>query len=151
MTVWRPSQTIKVKALGLHWRAGQLLAAEVEDDQGLIKGVRPLGGTVEFGENWQQCLVREFREELKIDVRIEGAPLVLENIYRHEGMVGHEILFIAPVVFPDGAFAEANEIQFYEDNGVPCIARWFGMDELQERGIPLFPMGLRKALETGGS
>ena len=143
MTVWRPLQAIKVKALGLHWRAGRLLAAEVEDDQGPIKGVRPLGGTVKFGAIWQQCLVREFREELKVDVRIDGAPLVLKNIYSHVGMVGHEILFIAPVLFPDWAFAEASKIQFYEDNGDCCTARWFDLDELQERGIPLFPKRLR--------
>ncbi|CUH80711.1 hypothetical protein TRM7557_03057 [Tritonibacter multivorans] len=149
MTVWRPSQSIKVKALGLHWRAGRLLAAEVEDDKGRIKGVRPLGGTVEFGETWQQTLIREFREELDVDVKIDGVPLVLENIFRHEGMVGHEILFVAPVLFPEGAFAEATMIQFREDNGVLCTARWFSLKSLRLHGIPLFPEGLAEALSSG--
>ncbi|MGO8654157.1 DNA mismatch repair protein MutT, partial [Rhizobium ruizarguesonis] len=34
MTVWRPSQQIRLKVIGLAWRKDQLLAAEVEDDSG---------------------------------------------------------------------------------------------------------------------
>jgi ADP-ribose pyrophosphatase YjhB (NUDIX family) len=50
-----------------------------------------LGGAVEFGETWQQTLVREFQEELDINVTIVGPPLVMEHIYTHEGNIGHEI------------------------------------------------------------
>lgn len=50
MNIWRPPSRIRVKALGLHWLNGRLLAAEVYDDAGRIKGVRSLGGGVEFGE-----------------------------------------------------------------------------------------------------
>ena len=70
VTPWRPPQHVKVKALGLHWRDGKLLAAEVFDDQGHLVGVRPLGGGVEFGERWQAALVREFKEELGVDVQL---------------------------------------------------------------------------------
>ena len=63
MTPWRPSSTIRVKALGLHWRDGRLLASEVNRDDGTLKGVRPLGGTVEFGETWQDALIREYQED----------------------------------------------------------------------------------------
>ncbi|MCO4824815.1 MAG: NUDIX domain-containing protein, partial [Amylibacter sp.] len=80
MTVWRPPSGIRVKALGLHWRNDALLVMDVLDDAGNLKGVRPLGGTVEFGETWQVTLVREFKEELDIDVQITGAPMVFENI-----------------------------------------------------------------------
>ncbi len=69
MTKWRPAQHGKVKALGLHWRDGKLLAAEVFDDQGRLKGVRPLGGGIEFGEHWQAALIREFKEELVSTLR----------------------------------------------------------------------------------
>ena len=61
MTPWLPSSTIRVKALGLHWRDGRLLASEVNRDDGTLKDVRPLGGTVEFGETWQDALIREFQ------------------------------------------------------------------------------------------
>lgn len=149
MTIWRPHQNIRVKALGLHWRNGALLAAEVPDDSGALKGVRPLGGTVEFGETWQQTLHREFREELNIDVVICGEPQVLENIYSHEGHVGHEILFVAEVLFPEGAFAGQDVIGLSEDNGACWTARWFTPEDLEARGVALFPDGLSEHLRTG--
>ncbi len=104
MHVWRPAQTIKVKSLGLHWRDNRLLAAEVYDDAGNLKGVRPLGGAIEFGEDWKTALVREFKEELNVDVVVSGQPIIMENIYEHEGQTGHEIVFIANVSFPPKAY-----------------------------------------------
>lgn len=149
MAIWRPHQNIRVKALGLHWRADGLLAAEVHDDSGALKGVRPLGGAVEFGETWQETLHREFREELDVDVVIQSGPLVLENIYEHEGQTGHEILFIADVTFPAGAFVDQDVIKFSEDNGQICTARWFAPEDLESRGVGLFPDGLSGHLRSG--
>lgn len=144
--MWRPKQNIRVITIGLHWRDGLLLAAEVRDDSGKIKGVRPLGGGVDFGETWQQALTREFKEELDISVTISGAPLVMENIYVHEGEAGHEIVFIADVQFSDGAFEGQEVIKFSEDNGVECTARWFDLDDLDNGKVELFPSGLKELL-----
>ncbi|WP_456391088.1 NUDIX domain-containing protein [Profundibacter sp.] len=93
MNIWRPRQTIRVIAIGLNWRDGKLLATETMDNSGNIKGVRPLSGGVEFGETWQEALVREFQEELHIEITIISKPWVMENIYTHEGETGHEIVF----------------------------------------------------------
>src|SRR5690606_23067881 len=90
MGIWRPASNIRLKALGLHWRDGKLLAAEVLDDAGHVKGVRPLGGTVEFGETAEAAVIREFEEELGITVKVGGAPIFMENIFTHGGQVGHE-------------------------------------------------------------
>ncbi|MBL3576464.1 NUDIX domain-containing protein, partial [Rhodovulum sulfidophilum] len=69
MNTWRPASGIRFKALGLHWRGNRLLASEVYEDSGRLKGVRPLGGTVEFGETAQTAVIREFQEELGITVK----------------------------------------------------------------------------------
>lgn len=146
-TKWRPPTHIKVKALGLHWREGKLLAAEVYDDQGNLKGVRPIGGSIEFGERWHLALIREFKEELDVDVEIKGSPIVMENIYTHEGEVGHEVLFICEVLFSGAMFQGRNTIEFHEDCGTPCIARWFDLTALDLPGGPaLFPAGLKAKL-----
>jgi 8-oxo-dGTP pyrophosphatase MutT (NUDIX family) len=147
MTTWRPHPHIRVVAIGLHWRDGRLLAAEVRDDAGRIKGVRPLGGEIEFGESWRTALLREFNEELGIDVTIIGAPLLMENIFMHEGATGHEVMFIAEVAFPERAFSGQERIDFREDNGEQIVARWFDVAELDVDGGPrLYPTGLKALL-----
>ena len=100
MTPWRPSSTIRVKALGLHWREGCLLASEVNRDDGTLKGVRPLGGTVEFGETWQDALIREFQEEIGVGIELIGDPIVLENIYSHHGLWGMKFCLYRKLHFP---------------------------------------------------
>ena len=46
---------IEVKALGLHWRGTALLASEIRETDGRLKGVRPLGGTVEPGARYRRA------------------------------------------------------------------------------------------------
>lgn len=147
MNQWRPQDRIRVKALGLHWRDGRLLAAEVCDDAGRVKGVRPLGGSVEFGEHARAAVVREFREELGVDVTVTGEPMSFENIYLHEGVRGHEFLILFTVDFPAGAFAGETRIVFHEDSGEAGVARWFDLDELDlPDGPELYPAGLKSRL-----
>lgn len=147
MTTWRPHAHIRVVAIGLHWRDGRLLAAEVRGDAGRIKGVRPLGGEIEFGESWRAALVREFAEELGVEIILKGEALMLENIFVHEGAIGHEVMFISEVEFPDGAFSDQDCIDFTEDNGDHVVARWFDLADLDVEGEPsLFPTGLKDLL-----
>lgn len=147
MGAWRPASKVRVKALGLHWRNGRLLAAEVYDDAGAVKGVRPLGGSVEFGEPAKMAVVREFKEELGIDVVVLGEPVVVENLYIHEGAAGHEILFIFDVAFPAGAFDGQERIAFHEDNGAPGVASWYDLNGLDRDGGPeLYPRELKALL-----
>ena len=151
MTTWRPHPHIRVVAIGLHWRDGRLLAAEVRDDAGRIKGVRPLGGEIEFGESWRTALLREFHEELGIDVTITGETLMMENIFVHEGATGHEVVFIAEVAFPGDAFGSQDRIDFREDNGEEIVARWFDLGDLDVEGGPsLYPTGLKDLLLKRG-
>lgn len=140
-----------MKALGLHWRGDRLLAAEVLDDAGHVKGVRPLGGTVEFGETAEEAVIREFQEELGILVKTIGPPVFMENIFTHEGSLGHEILAIFDVGFPPEVYADETRIEFKENNGVTCFAEWFDLRSLDLSGKPqLYPQGLKPHLLTKG-
>nr|WP_206117239.1 NUDIX domain-containing protein [Rhizobium laguerreae] len=146
VTVWRPSQQIRVKVIGLAWRKDQLLAAEVEDDSGRIKGVRPLGGAIEFGESREEALHREFREELETDIRIVGPWHLLENIYEHQGAIGHEYIFAADIELADASLYQRDEIRYSELDETAATARWFGRDSLRDAGIDLYPTGLDRLL-----
>ena len=146
MIVWRPPENIRVKAIGLAWRENSLLAAEVENDDGTIKGVRPLGGSIDFGETREQALMREFLEELGAPIEISGPWHVFENIYNHEGALGHEIVFAANIEFVNKRLYNQDEITFAEDNGLECKAKWFAMDELSSLKLELYPNGLNNLL-----
>jgi ADP-ribose pyrophosphatase YjhB (NUDIX family) len=112
-----------------------------------VKGVRPLGGSVEFGETAETTVVREFQEELGITVETRGLPFFIENIFVREGNLGHEVLAIFDVWFPDGAFADATRIAFSETDGTKCYAEWFAIDTLDLPDRPnLFPEGLKARL-----
>jgi ADP-ribose pyrophosphatase YjhB (NUDIX family) len=106
MTVVQKSSVICVKAFGLHWRGRRLLAFEVYDHEGRLKGVRPLGGSVEFGESAEDAVIREFKEEIDVEVSILAGPMVLENVFFHDGQRRHEILFIFDVAFPPRSFTQ---------------------------------------------
>ena len=142
MTVWRPSQTILVKVIGVVMHKGRLLAAEVYNDEGEVKGVRPLGGHVEFGETRETALRREFMEELGVEIDITSAWRMYENLYEHEGLVGHEIIQAASVGLRDSSLYTQERVVFSEDSGAESVARWFSVKECKRGEIALFPDGL---------
>ena len=143
---WRPPARIRVKTFGLHWKGDALLAAEVTRDDGRPVGVRPLGGSVNFGERWTDALCREFREEIHVELSRIGPPQVIENIFEHEGAPGHEIAFVADVEFADSALVERSSLEFTESDGTTHRARWYPMAEIRSGQRRLLPTALEAAM-----
>jgi ADP-ribose pyrophosphatase YjhB (NUDIX family) len=146
MTLWRPLQHVRVIAIGLALREDRLLVFRVLDDAGALKGVRPPGGGVEFGERAADTLAREFREELATDIALEGPPVVLENLFDHEGARGHEVVFAYPVRLLDATIYGRPLFTIREDNGIDLQVEWMAMEALRTRRIALFPDGLLAAI-----
>ncbi|MEO9527926.1 NUDIX domain-containing protein [Roseibium sp.] len=153
MTIWRPATSIAVKAMALIWQDDALLLWDVQDDSGRVTGMRPLGGTVEFGEPWRDALQREFLEELGARITLLDNYFVMENIYEHHGTTGHEVVFLCHAHFNDNKFYKMDSMAI-EDAGVSLgTAKWVLLDELKTRGLELYPSGLKDRLarqETGG-
>jgi len=148
MTVWTPNPTVTVKVVGLAWRGDALLLGEVEDSAGRIKGLRPLGGHVEFGETREDALRREFAEELGCDVTVSGPWHAFENIYKHEGATGHEFIFAANIRLGDEALYGRERVPFHEDEGTLCCAVWQPPLRMPP-GVGLYPTGLMELIEQG--
>lgn len=148
MTIWKPDPFIRVKVLGLAWRGTELLLSEVEDSSGRVKGVRPLGGAVEFGETREEALRREFQEELGCPISLAGPWHGFENIFEHEGAIGHEYLFAANIRLDDGSLYAKERIPFLEADGTGCRAGWFSPTDLPE-GVDLYPAALLPLIRNG--
>ena len=79
-------------------------------------------------------------------VDVIGDPVILENIYTHQGETGHEVTFVSDVTFPSGAYRGNGPIEYFEDNGQKCIARWYDLTDLDCGGLELYPNGLKAKL-----
>ena len=143
---WRPAQTVQAKVIGICVNKGALLAMEVYDDHGNVKGVRPLGGLIEFGETREVALAREFTEELSTDIELVGRWRTFENLYIHGGKRGHELIFAIGIRLQLDSLYHQETIVFSEDSGMTSTARWFPIESLKNGEIELFPTGLLEAL-----
>jgi len=146
MTLWRPASSITVKALALIWQDDALLLSDVHDDSGRVTGMRPLGGTVEFGEPWRDTLQREFLEELGARIHLLDEHFVMENIYEHHGVIGHEIVFLCHAHFHDNSYYRMDTIVYEISEESVGTARWITLDELAAKGLELYPTGLEERL-----
>ena len=119
----------------------------VRADDGAIKGWRPLGGTIEFGERAADALKREFCEELGLAIAEPKLLSVLENLYTHYDAAGHEIVFVFEATFTDDAAYRRNAFTF-EDGGVRNDVRWLALTRFRPGKELLFPAGLLEQLEA---
>ncbi|POF28108.1 NUDIX hydrolase [Roseibium marinum] len=146
MKLWRPANIITVKALALIWQDDALLLTDIHDDSGRVTGMRPLGGTVEFAEPWRDALQREFLEELGARISLLDSHFVMENIYEHHGVTGHEVVFFCHAHFMDSSFYKKESFAFKESDETDGTAKWISLDELAARGLELYPAGLTERL-----
>ncbi len=57
-------------------------------------------------------MIREFDEELGLQVDVVGDLLIFENIYQHQGFTRHEVAFVAEIRLPDGALTADGPVIF---------------------------------------
>jgi ADP-ribose pyrophosphatase YjhB (NUDIX family) len=143
---WRPIEDIRVVAIAIARRDGHLLAVEVLDDDGTLKGWRPPGGGVKFMELAADALKREIREELGCEIRIEGSPEIYENLYHHHEANGHEIIFAYHISIPEKAIYARNRFTIKEDGGSTHFAEWVEVDRFLTGRDTLYPAGLAERL-----
>ncbi len=145
MSRWRPSQRVRALLVALLRRGDELLLMAVRDDAGALKGWWPLGGTIEFGERAAAALQRELQEEIGEAVAAPRPVTVLENLYEHHGVRGHEIVFVFEAEFVDRDAYQRPRFAFH-DGGVVNDVAWVSLQRFQSGQERLFPAGLLQAV-----
>jgi ADP-ribose pyrophosphatase YjhB (NUDIX family) len=103
--------------------------------------LRGIGGGVEFGERAEDALRREWREEFGLTLHETKRLAVLENLFTHEGDLGHEIVFVySAEIVESWAYAQP-ELERTEPNGLVHTGVWATSAELQASGLPCYPLG----------
>jgi ADP-ribose pyrophosphatase YjhB (NUDIX family) len=145
MSFWRPPSIVRPIAVGVVRRRDELLLMAVRNDDGAIKGWRPLGGSIEFGERAADALKREFAEELGLAIAEPALLTVIENLYSHHGAAGHEIVFVFETKLADETHYREDALSF-DDAGVHNEVRWIALGHFLRGEAELFPAELLKHL-----
>lgn len=141
-------ERIRPIAICLFRDGNRILVSEAYDSSKQDYYCRPLGGAIEFGENSRDAMLREIREEISVEVKNLKFVGVLESIFRYEGALGHEIVFVYDAEFADEKLYRKGEIDGYEA-GIDArfTARWYSLEEMSEKNLRLVPEGLAQLLE----
>lgn len=99
---------------------------------------RLIGGSVELGETHREAIIREVAEELGAVVHDLVHPGVVENIFRYDGELGHEIVAVysgrlAPAPADHGA-------TLTESDGSIVPVEWRPFQDA-DLDVPLYPAG----------
>jgi 8-oxo-dGTP pyrophosphatase MutT (NUDIX family) len=134
-------ERIRPLVLGIPRRDGEILVARLYDDSAKEPFYRPIGGGIKFGEASTEALVREFREELGVEVTVADYLGTVENMFTFEGADGHEIAIVHEVD-PVDALARQGSVEGIDDGGATYAAEWHTPSALERADEPLYPEGL---------
>lgn len=104
-----------------------------------------VGGRVEIGENSEDTIKREIKEELGKDIEITGYISTIENFFEMKGSKYHEIMFVYKVEFVD---EEDKKIEYPLENieGKDYLKyEWLELDKIEN--YPLWPIAIREILK----
>ncbi len=97
---------------------------------------RLIGGGVELGETHRDAVLREVDEELGARVDDLTSLGVVENIFRIDGVLGHEVVFLYTGRLDPMPPAEGATLTESDGSVVPVV--WRPVDDEQE-ALPLVP------------
>jgi ADP-ribose pyrophosphatase YjhB (NUDIX family) len=99
------------------------------------------GGRVDFGERLEQTLVREFREELGVHIRVGALVRTIENFFELRGRRVHELGFYFLVSQVKGPKLEDQDMFYGKEGHDDLIFRW--ADEKFLRNNTVYPRELK--------
>jgi len=138
----------RANALGIIINNDKILLEEQEGKHSKGTGTyyRPIGGTIEFGEKSSETIIREYREEIVEDIVVKRYIACLENIFRIEGSIGHEITQVYLVAFIDQNSYKKENFKVVEGSKT-TFTKWISFEEIIDGKKILYPNGLKELLQ----
>lgn len=107
---------------------------------------RLIGGGVELGETHREAIIREVDEELGariVDLTYLG---MVENIFRYNGELGHEVVALYSGRLEPAPADDGGTLTESDGSVVPVVWRPFDDDDV---AIPLYPAGANEWIRAG--
>ena len=128
-------------------RDDAILLQQFPEDEGLTT-FRPVGGTIEYGEDSRSAVVREVKQEIDEDIVEQKLVGIIENIFSHHDAIGHEYDFIYEAKFANAATYQQNIIQGIEGDQ-EYVAVWRTLSDFEtNQNYKLVPDGLYQMLKA---
>lgn len=122
---------IRTVSLCLIRRGDQILVEETYDKAVNKTFYRPVGGTVEYGENSKETIIREVKEELNAEIQEPKLKFVIENLFTYLDQIGHEVDFIYEADLVDNDLYKREVIEGIEGIN-PYKAVWKSINEFED-------------------
>lgn len=109
-----------------------------------------LGGHVKIGENSQDTVKREMKEELGKEIEIIGYISTVENFFELDGLKYHEIMFVYKAEFCEEEDKKIEcAMENVEEGGKSNVHyEWIDINDLEKR--QLRPQKIIAAIKDGG-
>lgn len=131
-------------------RGDELLVERGHDRLAARAFYRAVGGGVEPGESPAAAAVREWREELGVELAGVTPIGVLDNRFHYEGEPGHEIVHVFVARLADRRHYEGAGLEGTDAEGRVHVADWVPVRELANGPVPLYPAGLLALVQGEG-
>ncbi|PCJ51280.1 MAG: NUDIX hydrolase [Planctomycetota bacterium] len=125
---------------------GKIFVGEGFDEVKKETFYRPLGGGIEFGESARETVVREFREEMETEIKVNAYLTTFENIFTFNGTPGHQIVLLFSADFKDKSIYQKDNIMCKEE-GTDFIAMWVNKSNFLNSKKILYPDGITDYLK----
>ncbi len=104
-----------------------------------------VGGKVEFDETTDNAILREYKEEVGVDLQIDKLLALIENFFELRGDSWHQYIFFYQLRDDNNALEFFYGEREVEDNK-NAIYRWFDLGEIPD--VPIKPDCSREILKN---
>ena len=104
-----------------------------------------IGGKIAIGENSEETVKREMKEETGKEIEVTGYVSTVENFYKMDGEKYHEIMFIHSAEFVNENDKKDTETIINLENKKDQQYEWVDLDKVNE--YPIKPKVLKQMLQ----